>query len=80
MRAAAEAIVFDGALRLLLMKNGALCGNRGRFGSAEIREIRLTETGHSEVAERPGQHQNGNGFPQYRMHLPSIIRALALSV
>lgn len=49
MRAAAEAIVFDDALRLLLVRNVALCGNRGRLGSAEIRKIRLAKTRDGEV-------------------------------
>lgn len=70
--AAAETIVFDRALRLLLVvRNAALGRNRGSLRSAEIGKVRLAQTGHTEIAQRPDQHEHGNEFPQRQVHLPT---------
>lgn len=72
MGAAAKAIVFDPALRLLLaMRNTASGRNRGRLRSAEIGKVRLAQAGHTEIAQRPDQHEPSNEFPQRQVHLPT---------
>ena len=71
MGATAKAIVFDPALQLLLMmRNSGLGRNRGRLRSAEIGEVRLAQTGHTEIPQCPDQHEPGNEFPQRQVHLP----------
>ena len=72
MGAAAEAIVFDRALRLLLlMRNSGVGRDRGRLRVAEIGKVRLAQTGHTEIAQCPDQHEHRNEFPQRQVHLPT---------
>lgn len=81
MCAAAETIIFQRALGLLLVRNARLDRDRRRLRNAEIGDIGLAETGHTEVRQCPNQHKGGNEFPQSRTHLlTSMIRALPFPV